>query len=100
MSTLCDREIYFNARSRFEANWAQPRLRGGRFCSPMDGQRASVQFADDAAQVGVESRFDLRGDDRVSVFRAENDMRQKIGEGKGHWNLMFGGRSGFDCTRD
>jgi hypothetical protein len=26
-----------------------------------------------------------------SVFGAENDMRQKIGEGMGHWDLNFQG---------
>jgi hypothetical protein len=57
----------------------------------MDGQRASVQFADNATHVGVESRFDFRDDDRASVFRAENAMRQKIGEGMGHWDLNFWG---------
>jgi hypothetical protein len=66
----------------------------------MDGQLATVQFADNAAHVSVESRFDFRGDDRGSIFGAENDMRQKIGEGIEHWNLMFGGRLGLDCRRD
>ena len=55
----------------------------------MDGQRVSVQFADNAAHVSVKLQFDLRDDDRGLVFRADNEMRQKIGEGKGHWNLMF-----------
>jgi hypothetical protein len=57
----------------------------------MDGQRASVQFADYAARVSVESRFDFRSDDGGSVFGAENDIRKKIGEGMGHCDFNFRG---------
>jgi hypothetical protein len=57
----------------------------------MDGQWASVQLADHATRVGVEARFNFRSDDGGSVFGAENDMRQKIGEFMGPWDFHFRG---------
>ena len=46
----------------------------------VDDKRFAVMCADDAAKIGKEAGFQIRVEQRSSVFRAENNMRQQMSE--------------------
>ena len=46
----------------------------------IDDDRLAVVGADDAAEIGKEARFQIRVEHWSPVFRAENNVRQQMGE--------------------
>ena len=46
----------------------------------IDDECFAIVCADDAAEVGKEARFQIRVEQGPPVFRAENDVRQQMGE--------------------
>jgi len=47
-------------------------------------KRFAVMRANDAAEIWKQARFQIRVEQWAPVFRAENDMRQQMGEGVCH----------------
>ena len=50
----------------------------------VDDERFAIVRADDAAEIGEKARFQIRVEQWPPVFRAENDVRQQVGEGVRH----------------
>lgn len=50
----------------------------------IDGERGAVQFADNAAHVGEERCLQFRVEVWATIFGAENNVGQQIGEGMRH----------------
>lgn len=46
----------------------------------VDDERIAVMCADDAAEIWEQTRFQIRVEQWPPVFRAENDVRQQMGE--------------------
>ena len=47
---------------------------------PIDDERLAVVCANDAAEIRKEARFQIRVEHWSPVFRAENNVRQQMGE--------------------
>ena len=47
-----------------------------------------VSFKDDAAEVGVQVRFQIGGDERLPILGAEDDVSDVLMEGTGHGGAM------------
>jgi len=50
----------------------------------IDDERLAIVRADDAAEIWKQTRFQIRVEQWPPVFRAENDVRQQMGEGVRH----------------
>lgn len=50
----------------------------------VDDERLAVMRADDAAEIGKETGFQIRVEQWPPVFRAENNVRQEMGESVRH----------------
>ena len=46
----------------------------------INDERLAVMCADDAAEIGKETQFQIRVEQWPPIFRAENDVRQQMGE--------------------
>ena len=60
--------------------------------SAVDSQGCSVELADDAAEVGVQVRFQIGGDERLPILGAEDDVSDVLMEGTGHGGAMVENR--------
>lgn len=50
----------------------------------VDQNDVAAKLANDATHVGKQARLQFRIQQRSTVFGAENDVRQQVGEGVGH----------------
>jgi hypothetical protein len=55
----------------------------------VDDDGDAVLFVDDAPEVGVEARLQVRGDLGAAVFGGEDDVVEKLGIGAGHGPFFF-----------
>ncbi len=51
-----------------------------------------MSFKDDAAEVGVQVRFQIGGDERLPILGAEDDVSDVLMEGTGHGGAMVENR--------